>query len=234
MLAAEAGAGRPPRRVLVLGGGDGLALREVLAYPSVEQVTLVDLDPAMTRLAAALPALRALNRGAMEDRRVRVVNQDALVWLAGAPGGWDAVIIDFPDPNTFALGKLYTTRFYRLVRRALAPGGAVSVQATSPLFARRSFWCVVATLRAAGLHAVPYHTAVPSFGVWGFVLARAAPFEPPARPPRGLRLRYLDDGALAGLFRFPADMGPLAVDVNQLDNQMLVRYYEAEWRRWEQ
>ncbi|HWM87930.1 MAG TPA: hypothetical protein VNO33_18880, partial [Kofleriaceae bacterium] len=80
----------------------------------------------------------------------------------------------------------------------------------------------------------PYHTTVPSFGVWGFALARAQPFEPPARAPAGLRLRYLDDGAMPGLFRFPADMGPIDVEINQLDDQMLVRYYESEWRRWEQ
>jgi spermidine synthase len=222
-----------PRRVLILGGGDGLALREVLAHRSVEQVTLVDLDPAMTRLAAELPPLRQLNRAALDDARVTVVNQDAFVWLGDAPGAWDAVIIDFPDPNTFALSKLYTTRFYRMLRVALAPGAAVAVQATSPLFARRSFWCIVETMRAAGFVVHPYHTAVPSFGVWGFALARTAPFDPPTRAPRGLRLRHVDDEAMAGLFRFPADMAPVAVDINQLDDQMLVRYYESEWRRWE-
>ena len=228
MEAAAAG-----HRVLILGGGDGLALREVLAHPEVQQVTLVDLDPAMTRLAAQLRPLRQLNRASMSDPRVRVVNEDALVWLGDAPRGWDVVIVDFPDPNSFALGKLYTTRFYRLVRRALAPGGAVAVQATSPLFARRSFWCIVATMRAAGFTVHPYHTAVPSFGVWGFALARAEPFDPPMHAPAGLHLRYLDDSAMAALFRFPADMAPVAVDINQLDDQMLVRYYESEWRRWE-
>jgi spermidine synthase len=230
---AMVAAGRPPRRALILGGGDGLALREVLAHRSVEQVTLVDLDPAMTRLAAELAPLRALNRDAMADPRVTVVNQDALVWLDGAPGDWDVVLIDFPDPNTFTLGKLYTTRFYRLVARALAPGGAMAVQATSPLFARRSYWCIVATMRAAGFHVHPYHTTVPSFGVWGFALARREPFDPPARAPADVTLRYLDDSAMAGLFRFPADMAPVDVEINQLDNQMLVRYYEDEWRRWE-
>ena len=233
MAAASAGGARP-RRVLVLGGGDGLAVREVLAHPGVEQVVLVDLDPAMTRIAAELPPLRALNRGALADPRVTVVNRDALVWLDGAPRGWDVVVIDFPDPNTFALGKLYTARFYRLIRRVLAPGGAVALQATSPLFARRSFWCIVATLRAAGFHVHPYHTAVPSFGVWGFALARLEPFASPERAPRGVALRYLADDVMAALFRFPADMGPVDVEINQLDSQMLVRYYESEWRRWEE
>src|SRR5215471_5424546 len=140
-----------PRRVLVLGGGDGLALREILKYPSVESVTLVDLDPDMTRLSERFPPLARLNHDA------------------------------FPDPNNFALGKLYTTRFYKLLRARLAPGGAATVQSTSPLFARTSYWCVVRTMEAAGFAVRPYHVAVPSFGEWGFVLARGAAFEPPAR-----------------------------------------------------
>jgi spermidine synthase len=227
MLAAGA-----PRHVLILGGGDGLALREVLAHPSVEAVTLVDLDPAMTRLARRFPALGELNRHAFADRRVTVVNDDAMVWLDEHAAAWDVVIVDFPDPNTFALGKLYTRLFYRRLLARLAPGGAVAVQATSPLFARRSYWCIIETMRAAGLTVRPYQVTVPSFGVWGYALARQAAFEPPAHAP-GLPLRYLNDAALAAMFQIPADTGPVPVEINQLDNQALVRYYEKEWRRWE-
>jgi spermidine synthase len=231
MLAADA----PPRRVLVLGGGDGLALREVLKHPTVEAVTLVDLDPSMTALAQRFPALGELNRHAFEDRRVTVVNDDAMVWLderAGKADAWDAIVVDFPDPNTFALGKLYTRLFYRRLLAHLAPGGAVSVQATSPLFARRAYWCIIQTMRAAGFVVQPYQVPVPSFGVWGFALARRGAFAPPARAP-SVPLRFLNDAALAAMFEMPADMTPVAVDINQLDNQVLVRYYEKEWRRWE-
>lgn len=225
-------AGAAPRRVLILGGGDGLALREVLAHPSVEAVTLVDLDPAMTQLARRFPALGALNRQSLADRRVTVVNDDAMVWLDEQPGTWDAIIVDFPDPNTFALGKLYTKLFYRRLLARLSPGGAVGVQATSPLFARRSYWCIVETMRAAGFSVLPYHITVPSFGVWGYALARRVAFTPPAHAP-DLALRFVNDAALAAMFEMPADMTPVAVEINQLDNQVLVRYYEKEWRRWE-
>ena len=230
MVAAD----HPPRRVLILGGGDGLALREVLAHPSVEAVTLVDLDPAMTNLGRSFELLSQLNRRSFRDPRVTVVNDDALVWLEESPRGppWDVVIIDFPDPNTFALGKLYTTRLYKLVRGRLAPGGAVTVQATSPMFARRSFWCIVETLRAAGFTVHPYHVAVPSFGEWGFALARAEPFEPPQKPPP-VALRFLDADAMAAMFRMSADMKPEPAEINRLDDQTLVRYYETEWRRWQ-
>ncbi|HXG94180.1 MAG TPA: polyamine aminopropyltransferase [Blastocatellia bacterium] len=220
-----------PRNVLVLGGGDGLALREILRYPSVESVTLVDLDPEMTKLSLAFPPLAELNNNSFSDPRVQVVNDDAFVWLEQASGPYDVAIVDFPDPNTFALGKLYTTRFYKLLKARLAPDAAVAVQCTSPLFARASYWCIIRTMEAAGFIVRPYHTAVPSFGVWGFALARTMPFDAPTRAPAALR--FLDDRAMAALFVLPADLGPVPVEINRLDNQSLVRYYESEWRRYE-
>jgi spermidine synthase len=223
-------AARAPRRVAILGGGDGLALREVLKYRDVEEVVLVDLDPKMTGLAATFPPLAQLNHNALRDPRVTVINHDAMIWLEDDRSRFDAVIIDFPDPNSFALGKLYTTRFYKLLRARLAPGAAVSVQCTSPLFARRSYWCVIRTMEAAGFHVRPYQTTVPSFGVWGFAVARLEPFETPKR--LSVPVRFLDDATLAAMFVFPLDMAPLPVEINRLDNQMLVRYYEDEWRKW--
>jgi spermidine synthase len=221
---------RSPRRVLVLGGGDGLGLREILKHPSVEAVTLVDIDPEMTALSQRFPRLAELNEHAFDDPRVTVVNQDAMIWLEEPGDLFDAAIIDFPDPNAFALGKLYTTRFYRLLQQRLTPGAAVAVQSTSPLFARQAFWCIMRTLEAAGFHVHPYHVAVPSFGVWGFALAKREPFTPPNEAPPGLR--YLDASALESMFALPADLGPVPVEINRLDNQVLVRYYDAEWKRW--
>ena len=221
-----------PRRVLVLGGGDGLALREILKYPSVERITLVDLDPNMTQLSSRFPLLADLNQHSFENPRVQVINQDALIWLEHTSDQpYDAAIVDFPDPNSFALGKLYTTRFYRLLRNRLTPKAGVSVQATSPMFARNSYWCIVRTLEAAGFVVKPYYTAVPSFGLWGFALASSSPFELPTKPPDGLR--FLDEQTLAAMFRLSKDIEPVPVEINRLDNQALVRYYEGEWRKFE-
>jgi spermidine synthase len=219
-----------PSRVLVLGGGDGLALREILKYPSVRRVTLVDLDRKMTTLSRAFPALADLNHHSFSDPRVHVINEDALMWLGENRGRFDAVIIDFPDPNNFALGKLYTTRFYHLLREHLEPEAAIAVQCTSPLFSRRSYWCIIRTMEAAGLVVRPYQTTVPSFGVWGFALARLHPFSLPVRI--ALPMRYLDAATLASMFVISPDMAPLPVEINRLDNQMLVRYYEEEWKKW--
>ena len=220
------------KRVLVLGGGDGLALREILKYPQIERVVLVDLDPAMTRLAAENPMLVELNGGSLSSPRVEVVNRDALIWLGEGKELFDAAFVDFPDPHNFSLGKLYTTRFYTLLRRRLDPeSGVVAVQSTSPLMARRSFWCINRTLEAAGFSVRPYHALVPSFGEWGFALGALRPFEAP-EAPRLAGLRSLDAATLRSLFVMGPDMAPLEAEVNRLNNQALVHYYEEEWRRW--
>lgn len=221
------------RRVLVLGGGDGLAVREVLRHPGVSEVVLVDLDPEMTTLAVQNPLLFELNRGSLRDPRVKVVNDDAFVWLAEAgpqAGLFDVALVDFPDPHNFSLGKLYTRHFYQLLRGRLDPQGVVAVQSTSPMFARRSFWCINRTLESAGFQVRPYHALVPSFGEWGFALGALQPFAAPQEPLPGLR--YLDGPTLASLFVLGPDMAPLPAEVNRLNNQALVRYYEEEWRRW--
>jgi spermidine synthase len=217
-------------RVLVLGGGDGLAAREILKYPEVKSVTLVDLDPAMTGLARRYDELAELNAHSMSDPRMHVLNQDAMEFLREGQDTWDAIVVDFPDPNNFALGKLYTTGFYRLLKKRLAADGVAVIQSTSPLYARRSFWCVDTTLKAAGFWTQPYHALVPSFGEWGYVLVA----HEGTLPRRALvpGLRFLSEDTHAALFQFPPDMGPLPTEVNRLNNQVLVHYYEEEWRRW--
>jgi spermidine synthase len=227
-----------PNRVLVLGGGDGLAAREILRYPSVEAITLVDLDPEMTRLFANQPLLSSLNGNALASPKMRVVNADAFGWLetaAAAGERFESVIIDFPDPSNFSLGKLYSTAFYEKLRSVLTPDALVAIQCTSPLAARKSFWCVDETLRACGYSTAPYHVYVPSFGEWGFILAAPGPetlarLQPHLLPPG---LRFLTPETLDELFRFPPDMAQVEAGVNRLNNQILVRHFEEEWGRYE-
>jgi spermidine synthase len=157
-----------PKRVLVLGGGDGLAVREVLKYPTVENVTLVDLDPEMMNLSKNLAVLAELNNYAMQNEKVSVINADAFVWLDNTEiEPFDIVIIDFPDPNNFALGKLYTTRFYNLLKKKLKPDASIAVQTTSPLIARKSYWCIIKTIEATGFSVKPYQTSE-HWSVWKF------------------------------------------------------------------
>lgn len=218
-----------PRRVLVLGGGDGMAAREILKYPTVEQVTLVELDPAMTRLFGTEPMLTALNAGSLNSPRLQVVNTDAFGWLESHTDTFDVIVVDFPDPTNFALGKLYTTSFYALLDQHLAASGYAVIQTTSPLIARQSFWTVVSTLEAVGLSATPYHAHVPSFGEWGFILASHRPWHVPAELPAGLR--FISLGSLPALFDFPPDMARLPAEPNRLSDQRLVHTFEEEWGR---
>jgi spermidine synthase len=216
------------RRVLVLGGGDGLAVREILKYPSLESITLVDLDPEMTRQFSTHPLLVSLNGGSLKSSKLHIINADAFPWLEQNPGFYDFVVVDFPDPNSYSLGKLYTTAFYRLLRQHVSESGAVVVQSTSPMFARQSFWCINETMKQAGFLTYPYHVYVPSFGEWGYVLGTRQTWEPPLTLPAGLR--YLTSTNLKSHFDFPPDMAPVPVEVNRLNDQVLVRYYEREWR----
>lgn len=216
-----------PKRVLVLGGGDGMAVREILKYPSVEQITLVELDPLMTALFRDTPKLAALNGHSLSSPKLRIVNADAFGWLERQADTFDVIVIDFPDPSNFALGKLYTASFYELVDQHLGAGGYAVVQTTSPLIARRSFWTVVTTLEAVGLTTTPYHAHVPSFGEWGFVLASRRPFRRPTQFPPGLR--FVSVPSLPALLDFPPDMARLPTDVNRLSNQVLVQTFEEEW-----
>jgi spermidine synthase len=219
------------KRVLIAGGGDGLAVREVLKYPEVESITLVDLDPEMTRMSRDLDLVRTQGQGLLADPRVTVINQDAMVYVAGDVGLFDLEIVDFPDPNNLALGKLYTSRFYASATRHLTPQGAMVVQSTSPFYSRQSFWCVVQTIEASGLHVLPYHTFVPAFGEWGFSLARREAFDAPTRL-RVSGLSFLDDERMHGLFHFAADIARVEAPVNRLDTQALVRMYEREIGRY--
>ncbi len=215
----------------MLGGGDGLAVREILRHPSVQEIVLVDLDPEMIRLATENPMMVELNGGSFRSPKVHVTTQDAFVWLAEAPPRkFDVAFVDFPDPHNFSLGKLYTRQFYLRLRQRLDPDGVVAVQSTSPLMARQSYWCINRTMQAAGFSVLPYHALVPSFGEWGYALAGLHPIAPPREVLPGLR--YLDSPTLASMFVLGPDMAPVETEVNRLDNQALVRYYESEWRRW--
>mgnify|MGYP006146751407 CR=1 FL=1 len=254
-----------PRKVAVLGGGDGMAVREILKYPSVESVTLVELDPAMTQLFTDNPTLAQLNGGALRDPRVKVVNADAFGWLqegsvsaarppegakaprtgdagapspdggsepreagsVGAPDLFDVIVVDFPDPTNFSIGKLYTNSFYALLDKRLAASGYAVVQTTSPLVARHSYWTVVQTIESVGLRTTPYHAHVPSFGEWGFVIASRRPWRLPEALPGGLQ--FLSPTTLPLLLDFPLDMARVPAEVNRLSNQALVYTYEREW-----
>ena len=230
---AVAALGRDPRTALVLGGGDGLAARELLRYPSIERIVLVDLDAAMTGAFQKLPLATRLNGGSLVDPRVEIVNQDAFLWLDQTGGSFDLAIVDFPDPSNYAVGKLYTEAFYQLLRQRLGVRGVAVIQATSPQYARQAFWTVVTTLESVGFTVAPLHVYVPSFGDWGFVLVGGEGLAPPGSLRiDATQLSFLEPGILPELFRFPRDIGRVEAPVNRLNDQKLVSIYTREWAIW--
>jgi spermidine synthase len=220
------------KKVLVLGGGDGLAVREILKYPSVQKIMLVDLDAAMTKLFSSQEILVKLNEASLKNKKVQVKNEDAFLWLNENAEKFDAVVIDFPDPSNFSIGKLYSTMFYKLLKKVLSPDGVVVIQSTSPYVAPKSFWCINNTIQSAGFFTKPYHNYVPSFGEWGYIIASLNPnLNWFAAYPAGLK--FLNPSVTQQMFVFPQDMQyNKPIPVNKLNNQVLVGYFEEEWDKY--
>lgn len=219
------------QNILVLGGGDGFALREILKYPQVKNVTLVDLDPLMTKLFSTNSQLVSMNNQSLLSNKVKIINDDAFIWLKTKnQQKFDLIFIDFPDPSNFSLGKLYSDTFFKMVNSTLKENGTVAIQSTSPFFARKSYWCIGETLEAVGLKIRPYHAYIPSFGEWGYFLASKSDLSFKGEFIKNLK--FINKDILENMFSFPADMKRLKTGVNKLNNQILVRYFEDEWSKY--
>ncbi|SHG05995.1 polyamine aminopropyltransferase [Ornithinibacillus halophilus] len=226
--------------VLILGGGDGIAAKEVLKYDDVESVTLVDLDPAVVELANTEPLLLEVNDGALMDEKVEVVHEDAFQFLEDTDEWFDVIIIDLPDPNNESLNKLYTREFYSLVRNHLNPGGAAMIQATSPVFAREVYWTISETVASTGLHVENLHVDVPSFGNWGFVMASRETIEL-ENIEIPVTTRFLSSDILPALTVFGKDENEdiyrangdlIELKPNTLIDPHLIQIYERSWENY--
>ena len=216
-------------KVLILGGGDGLAAREILKYSNVQKIVLVDLDKGMTDLFKTNEILRKHNNNALNNKKVTVVNEDAFIWAKNNREQFDVIIIDFPDPSNYSLGKLYSSFFYKTLHQSMNKNTVVTVQSTSPYFAPKSFWCIHKTIEDTYANILPYHVYVPSFGEWGFSIFSQNPaihLNKVNRKLDNLRFYKYD---LNNYTDFPDDMKAQNLDINRLDNQALVRYFDEEW-----
>ena len=227
-----------PRSVLILGGGDGCAAREVLKYPSVQQITLVDLDPAMTNLGKNNPILRKLNQGALLNEKVSVVNQDAFTFIENTNAYFDVLIIDLPDPKSADIGRLYTLEFYELCRRHLRPYGVLVTQAGSPYFAAQAFRCIDLTLQQAGFRTQPLHNQVVTMGEWGWVLGVKTDEPLPLKERlrqltfSGVTTQWINQEAMLLMTSFGKEFFGKndTVEVNKMGNPVLYQYYlKGSW-----
>ena len=230
-----------PTRVLVLGGGDGLAIRTLLDSEkgkSIELVDLVDLDDRVVDLFKNNQSLAKLNGAVLKDPRVNTIHQDAFSFLRDCRSRYDLIISDLPDPSNIRINKLYSDAFFVMALANLEPGGAFVTQATSPWYARNAFWCIHQTIESAATSSthlrktVPYHVEVPSFGGdWGFVMAI----------PNDVNLselsfdstnRFLTREAFQSSIKFPKDTSRIDPGVNKLLDPILVRLHRSDWGSW--
>jgi spermidine synthase len=262
-------------KVLILGGGDGLALREVLKYPDVKTVTLCDIDPAMTTIAKENKYFTKLNQNSLANSKltilknnaltpagkvtletmnqknplkndyepvteINVINLDASKFLEQISGLYDIIIIDFPDPNSPDLAKLYSVQFYENVAKKLTPFGILVQQSTSPIHARKAFLCIGKTMQAAGLEVIPYHDNVPSFGEWGWWIGgkqksyAAAALQNKIKQIETIpvQTRYLTVELIQASLNFGKNqLESNNIQVNTLTDNSVFEYYLQAWNR---
>lgn len=228
-----------PRDVLILGGGDGCAAREVLKYDQVQSITLVDLDPEMTRIAVEHPVLSEINQHALEHEKVQVINQDGYTFLEKGTNFYDVIIIDLPDPKSIELGRLYSYEFYKLCYKALKSNGLIVTQAGSPYFAARAFKCIDKTMSHAGFSTVPIHNQVITLGEWGWILGSKSLQKPQFKEAlreldfQQINTKWINREAMTLMTSFgkfftidPSD----SIEVNTIHNPVLFNYYlKGEW-----
>ncbi|MFK5975268.1 MAG: polyamine aminopropyltransferase [Sulfurovum sp.] len=217
--------------VLIIGGGDGMALREVIKYKEIKEITIVDLDPAITTLFSTNPTLQKLNDNSYDDKRVTIINQDAWKFIENSNKIYDIIIIDLPDPNNISLSRLYSQSFYRLLSSHLSKAGALVSQASSPMFSREAFWSIHNTMQSAGLLTTPYHTYIPSFGEWGFVMASKLKL-PLNKLNLPNDLKYIDNDSMKNALYFDKDLSQIEAEANKLSDHKLIYYYNNGWDKW--
>ena len=219
--------------VLILGGGDGLAAREILKYPDVKKITVVDLDKEMTDLAVKNTVMAELNEGSFKNPKVEILNEDAFKFLENSKQYFDVIIIDLPDPNNSALARLYSKEFYKVVKQKLARDGVVVTQASSPFFSPEAFWCINETMKSAGFkYTKPYHSYVPSFGDWGFILKEKKKIDE-SSIEINVPVKYIDKGIIRDLFYIPKDVRRENIQVSTLNNPQVLHYYLSGWKYWD-
>lgn len=234
-----------PKSVLLLGGGDGLAVRELLKYPQIEKIIMIDLDGELVSLFKDHPQLHKVNNQSLQSAKLTIYNEDAFQWLKNNKNlpPFDLIIADLPDPNSYSLGKLYSVSFYLHLLEHLSSIGMFVTQATSATYSPAAYWCIKSTIEESlrikrGYYLnewtiQPFHTYIPSFGDWGFILASKNFSQQVERKLPSTR--FLTRALIDSLFVFSKDIEQKQTkQINHLDNQILVRIYANSWHNWYQ
>jgi len=225
-------------KILIMGGGDGCAAREVLKFNDAGSVTLVDIDPAMTRIAKENEILTGINDSSLFNPKVKVVNMDAFNYLEDSREIYDVIIADFPDPRNSDLARLYSEEFYIIVKRHLSNDGIFITQAGSPYFAYKAFSSIDTTMQVSGFNTLRVRNHVPTMGEWGYIIG-SPELNRESLLARLLslkidesRTRWLTSAVLPGLVSFGKQPASIAgtIKVNTLKDPVLHKYFEeGDW-----
>ncbi|MDR4503363.1 MAG: polyamine aminopropyltransferase [Candidatus Scalindua sp.] len=224
------------KNILILGGGEGLAARELLKYTDVESITIVDIDPEMTEIAQNHPVITEINQNSMVDLKVHVTNQDAFKFVENNKEIFDVIIADLPDPNSIHLARLYSKEFYSLCLKSLTRYGVFVTQATSPVHSVNSYLCIISTMKSAGFTVLPYHNNIPTLGEWGWCLGmreETITFDMLKSKVMKIDLeniptQFLNNEAIISMIHFGKGIlnKKEAVKINTILNPVLVQYYK--------
>ncbi len=226
---------RQRKNILILGGGEGLAVREILKYKDVEQITVVDIDPIMTELAKNNPVITKINQNSMVDLKVNIINQDAFKFIENREAFYDIIFIDLPDPNSVTLARLYSREFYTLCQRRLNKYGIIVTQASSTVYSANAFVCILKTMESAGMSVLPYHNQIPTLGEWGWCMGMRKDVVTNERLKKELLkidltipTTFLNKDAIVSMVHFGKGVLDKEedIEVNTILNPVLVKYYK--------
>ncbi len=225
------------RRVLILGGENGLIARELRKYPQLSQIDILPLDTAFFTLAKTHPEFVDINSGALSDSNIQLVSGDPFRHLFASKATYDAIFVDLPDPTDLEINQYYTREFYTLCHDALSQNGYIVTQAGSPYYATKAFYAIGRTLAAAGFGVLPLHNQVLTLGEWGWSIgskqessemlkdkARKLAFEE-------IGTRWLNQEAMQMMMSFgkPYVIAD-TIEINSLKKPVIHRYYsEGTW-----
>lgn len=222
------------KNILVLGGGDGCIVRELLKYSEIEKITLVDLDQKMIDLGKSNKIFTKINNNALNDKKVITVVEDAFNYVDQSKELYDVILVDLPDPNNIDLNKLYTKEFYSLCYKKLSNNGSLITQSGSPYYATKAFYCIEKTLKSASFHTLPLHNQVLTLGEWGWIIGKKQGMSSNDLSKinlQDLKLKWLNKQALDGLSSFGKPLvDTTGIEINTIFKPQLYLYYkEGNW-----
>ena len=222
---------KSPKRILVLGGGENLASREILKHPDIASVDVVDIDSMMFHLARYDKLIKEINGGAAQNKKVNLITDDAFAFLYMNTKPYDLIVADLPDPSNESIARLYSVQFYLLVKRNLKSDGLFVTQAGEIYYSNTVFSCIYRTVNKVFEQAKVYHSTIPSFGNWGFIMAANNEINSNfSLIPDNLK--FLSKKQAEFSFLFPKDIIIAETKINTLDNPIILSYYLRDWNKW--